>query len=284
MSTTAIEAARRYIQIGRPERALESLTALDSDQASGGEALRLRGYALLALEDLDAAAEAAQDGLEADPGSIELLYLLSLVEDRRGRLAEAEAAVLAALEQDPDDVELLTQYGDVLMHGGALDKAERVLDAAAGSDPDSVDVLESRISLAYLRGEDKQARRLSEELLAIDPESIRGQHMLGVFDLNRGRARSAAERYGEVVRADPTNERMAADAREVRAMARNPLWWPSLLFIRFGVAGTWVGAVVVIFGLRAAGATTAAGIAGLAWLVLCVWSWVVPPILNRLQR
>jgi tetratricopeptide (TPR) repeat protein len=284
MNTTAIEAARRYIQIGRPERALETLATLDSDEAAGSEARRLRGYALLAVEDYDGAAEAAQDGLEDEPGSLSLLYLLSHAEERRGRLAEAEAAVLAALEQDPDDVELLTQYARVLMRGGALGKAERVLDAAAGSDPDSIDVLESRISLAYLKHDDREARRLSEELLAINPESVRGRHMLGVYDFKRGRAKAAAEHYGEVVRADPGNERMAADARAARAMARNPLWWPTLLFVRFGVLATWVTAMVVIFGLRAAGATAAAGIAVIVWLALCVWSWVVPPILNRLGR
>jgi tetratricopeptide (TPR) repeat protein len=284
MNATAIDAARRYIEIGRPERALESLATLESDQATGAEALRLRGYALYGMKDFEGAADAAREGLEDDPHSMNLLYLLSLAEDRRGRLAEAERAVLGALEQDPDDPQLLTQYADVLMHGGALDKAERVLGLAAASDPDSVDVLEARISLAYLRGSDREAKRLSEELLSIDPESIRGQHMLGVFDMSRGRAASAADRYGEIVRADPTNQRIADEAREMRAMARNPLWWPSLFFTRFGAAGSWVGAVAVIFGLRAAGATTAAGVAAILWFALCVWSWVVPPVLNRLQR
>ena len=42
--------------------------------------------------------------------------------------------------------------------------------------------------------------------------------------------------------------------------------------------------MVVIFGLRSAGLTAAAGIATITWLVICVWSWVVPPILNRLGR
>jgi tetratricopeptide (TPR) repeat protein len=284
VSTSAIEAARRYIEIGRPERALESLAALDSEQGTTSEARRLRGYALLAIKDYDRAVEAAQDALEDDPGSIELLYLLSLAEERRGRLAPAEAAILAALEQDPDDVQLLTQYADVLMRGHALDKAARVLDMAAAGDPDSIDVLESRVSLAYLRGNDREAKRLSEELMARDPESVRGHHMLGVFDISRGHAWSAAERYGEVVRADPSNQQIADDAREIRAMARNPLWWPTLLFVRLGVAGSWVGAMAIIFGLRAAGQSTAAGIAALAWFALCAWSWIVPPILNRLQR
>jgi tetratricopeptide (TPR) repeat protein len=282
--TVELEAARRYIQIGRPERALESLATLDSELATDPEARRLRGYALLALDDFDGAADAARDGLDDAPGSVELLYLLSLAEERRGDVAAAEAAILAALEDDADDPQLLCQYADVLMRAGLLEKSERVLDAAARSDPDSVEVLEARISLAYLKHDDREARRLSEELLSIDPESKRGQHMLGVFDLSRGRAGSAAERFGEVVRSDPSDERFALEAREARAMARNPLWWPSLFFVRVGVVQSWIGAMVIIFGLRAAGATAAATVAGITWFALCVWSWVVPPILERTQR
>jgi tetratricopeptide (TPR) repeat protein len=282
--STELEAARRYIEIGRPQQALASLSALDAETAATSEARRLRGFAFLGIEDFDRAAEEAGDGLRDDPGAVDLLFLLSVAEERRGRLAQAEAAILSALEQDADDPELLCQYADVLMRGGQLDKAGRVLDVAASSDPDSPDVLAGRQSLAYLRGDNREAKRLSEELLAIDPESIRAHRMLGVFDLNRGRAAAAAQRFGEAVRQDPTDERYAADAREARAMATNPLWWPSLFFARFGVVGSWVGAMAVIFGLRAAGMTTAAGIAAIAWFVLCVWSWVVPPILNRLER
>ena len=168
------------------------------------------------------------------------------------------------------------------MRGCELNKAEHVLDAAAGSDPDSVDVLAGRQSLAYLRGHDREAKRLSKELLALDPESIRGHRMLGVFDFNRGRAVSAAARFGEAVRADPTDEHYAADAREARAMARNPLWWPTLFFMRTGVVGSWLLAIGVIVGLGALDLDTAAAVAVLVWIALCVWSWVVPPILNRL--
>ena len=284
MSDTALQAARRYIEIGRHQQALASLSQLDSDTAATTEARRLRGFAFFGIEEFDRAAEEASDGLRDDPGAIDLLYLLSVAEERRGRLGEAEAAILAALEQDPDDVELLCQYADVLMRAGQLDKAARVLDAAAQSDPDSPDVLAGRQSLAYLKGDNREARRLSEELLALDPESIRGHRMLGVFDINRGRAASAAERFGEAVRHDPTSELYAADAREARRMARNPLWWPTLFFARVGVVASWVGAMVVIFGLRGLGATTAAGIALGVWFLLCAWSWIVPPILNRLER
>jgi tetratricopeptide (TPR) repeat protein len=236
------------------------------------------------MERYDDTAEAARDGLEIEPGSPDLLYLLSLAETGRDRLGHAEAAVLAALAQAPDHPELLAHYADVLMRGGVLDKTRRVLDAAAESDPDSLHVLESRITLAYLRGRDGEARRLSEELLAIDVESVRGRQMLGVFAFNRGNVRSAARHYGEAVRSNPRNEGMAAQARSVRAMARNPLWWPTLVLIPLGPAGSWVVAIGLALGLDAAGAPGAAGMVLLVWFALCIWSWVVPPILKRLQR
>jgi tetratricopeptide (TPR) repeat protein len=284
MSATAIAAARRYIEIGRPERALESLAGLDSEAAASAEAHRLRGYAFYGLDDPQRAAEEALAALEDEPGAVELLFLLSLAEEQRGRLGEAEAAILSALEADPDEPQLLCQYARVLMRGGELGKAERVLAAAAAADPDSPDVLDARISLAYLRGDDRAARRLSEDLLAIDPESARAHHTLGVFALNRGSARAAADRFGEVVRADPRNEQRAAEAREARRLARNPLWWPTLFFMRAGVVGSWVGAMAIIFGLRAAGLEAASTFALLAWIAICVWSWVVPPILERIGR
>jgi tetratricopeptide (TPR) repeat protein len=282
--STALQAAQRYLAVRRPERALESLAELDADAATSADAHRLRASAFLMLEDFDRAAQSAADGLEVEPASVALLLLLSIAEEGLGRLAESERAILSALEQEPDDAQLLCQYADVLMRGRQLDKAGRVLDAAAAADPDEPDILAGRQALAYLRGHDREARRLSQELLALDPESARGHRMLGMYDLQRGRAGSAAQRFGEVVRGDPADDAVADAARQASAMARNPLWWPTLLFSRFGAAGSWIGAVVIIFGLRAMGLTAAAGIASLVWIVLCIWSWVVPPILERRAR
>jgi cytochrome c-type biogenesis protein CcmH/NrfG len=280
---SALQAAQRYIEIGRPQQALTALSSLDSEEAASVEAHRLRGFAFLGIEDFGRAADEARDGLEQDPADVGLLYLLASAEEQQFRLAEAESAILAALEQDPDDVELLCRYAEILMRGCELGKAERVLDAAAAAEPDSVVVLGARQSLAYLRGRDREAKRLSRELLAIDPQSVRGHRMLGVYEINRGNAWSAADRFGEAVRDDPTDELYAADAREARRMARNPLWWPTLFFARVGVVTSWVVAVAVIVGLGALGLTSAAAIALVAWWAICIWSWVVPPILNRLN-
>jgi hypothetical protein len=42
------------------------------------------------------------------------------------------------------------------------------------------------------------------------------------------------------------------------------------------VAGSWLGAMAIIFGLRGLGLHTAATIALVVWFVICIVSWVAP--------
>ena len=270
----SLAAAERFIEIGRPDRALEILAGLDAETAAEPRARLLRGFALYGAERFTDTVEVVADALDDDPESPPLLYLLSLAHEQLGNLGQAERAVLSALELMPEDVELLCQYASVLMRGGQLQKAERLVGEAAARDPDSPDVLQQRISLAYLRGDDRRARALTEELLALEPESVQGHRMLGTLAFNRGEAAEAAERFAESVRSDPSNEGWADDARQARRMTS--FWfWPARFFGRYGVAQTWIGMIVVTFGLRAAGLGAVAGIVLVVWLILCVWSWIL---------
>jgi tetratricopeptide (TPR) repeat protein len=265
--------AQRYCDIGQPERALAALAALGPETATSAQAMWLRGYAHYELERYEQAAEVAHEGLRDEPDDIALLYLLSISELQRDDLAAAEKAILGALAIEPTDGTMLAQYADVLMHAGQLDKAGRILEHAAASEPDSTIVLQARVALAHLRHDDRQARALSEELLSRDPESTSSQGLVGSLELLRGNPRSASRRFAEVVRADPADQDAATSARLTRRMS-NPLWWPVQFFQRFGAGVTWVGAVVVIFGLRALGQETLALIATAIWVFMCVTSWI----------
>lgn len=274
-----LAAAQRYIEVGQHESALEALAGLDAETSRTTYAHRLRGFAHYGLERFDEAARAAQEGLADDPADEGLLYLLSLAEEGRGDLAAAERAILAALELEPEDAELLCQYADVLMRDGQLDKAERILARAAAASPDSPDVLAARVSLAYLRHDSRGARELSEQLLALDPESVRGQRMLGVLDWQRGKTHVASERFAEAVRANPSDEWAAGSARTTRKLS-NPLLWPARFFARFGAGPTWIAAVAIIFGLRALGQDSAATVASVVWIAICVTSWIAVAIVK----
>lgn len=280
MSADPLTVAARYVEIGRPELALQTLSALDGDTATHPYALLLRGRALCEMERFDDATRAARDGLADAPADIALLYLLSVAEEGRGDLAAAEAAVLAALAEDSDDAVLLCQYARVLMHGGELDKAGRVLAKADAAEPGSSGVLTNRISLAYLRHDDKTAERLTKELLALDPEDAQAHRLLGAFAANRGDMETAAERLGSAVREDPADHRTADAARAAGGM-QSLFWLPSRFFARFGAIQTWIGAVVVLSVLRATGMTALAVGATVAWIVLCAWSWIAAGVARR---
>jgi tetratricopeptide (TPR) repeat protein len=277
---SSLALARRLLEVGRPQDALQALGQLDAQSATSLSAIELRGYAHLALKSYDRAADSARDGLEQAPAALALLYLLSLAEEQRGDLAAAEAAILDALAQSADDPQLLTQYASVLMRAGALDKAGRVIAAAQASDPGSPDVLLAKLDHAYLRDDAPEAERLTTELLAYDPQSAHGHRMLGALAFDRGAIAGAAERLGEAVRLEPEHTGAADGARLAQRLQR-PFYWPVRFFGRFGPAQTWVAAVVVLVGLRAAGLEAVAGPIAVVWVTICIWSWVAAARLKQ---
>jgi predicted Zn-dependent protease len=281
--TSARQLAWHYLQVDQPQRALQELSRLGGEDLEHPDVWQVRGWALIELDRYDEAGRVAADAVARWPENVELLRILAFAHAHAGRLAEAEAALLSALRLHADSALLLAQYADVLMRGVQLDKAEQVLELAERSDPDQVAVLRMRINLAYVRGRTREAKRLSEELLAYDAEDRQGQVMLGALDLQKGRVGPALTRLGSVVRNDPTDRGAVRAARSARVMT-HPLAWPLLPFERFGVAGTWVAAIVLIFSLRAAGLDAAAGIATIAWIALCVYSWIAGPFLQRRMR
>lgn len=277
----ARELARHYLEVAQPQRALDALAAAPA--VDDPETWALRGWALVDLDRYADAAEVARDALGTWPGDVGFLRLLAVAEALADRLADAEQAVLAALRIDPDDPHLLCTYADTLMRGRQLRKARAVLDLAERADPDDVLVVRMRLNLAYLEGRDRDARAHAEELLGRNADDYQGQVMLGALDLEKLKLRSAGARFGSAVRTDPSRSAGVAGARTV-SLLRSPAYWPLLPFERFGAAPTWVVAVVLIFGLQAAGLRTASAIVAGVWIALCVYSWVATPILQRRMR
>jgi tetratricopeptide (TPR) repeat protein len=274
------ELARHYLQVDQPLRALEALGRAQGDELDDPDVWALRGWALLDLDRHDEAAAVASDALGRWPGDVDFLRLLALAEAHRDHLAEAEAAVLAALRSEPDDSHLLCTYAQALMRGGQLGKAAEVLELAERADPDDVLVVRMRVNLAHLRGRDDEARTHAEALLARDADDPQGQATLGGLDLEKVRLRSAQQRFGTAIRHDPSSAEIARAARSASVL-RSPLAWPLLPFERFGPGPTWVAAIVLIVGLRAAGLDVAATVAALVWIALCVYSWIAGPLLAR---
>ncbi len=271
--------ARHYVEVGQPRRALETLDAAGAE-LEDPRFWVLRAVAHYDLDEEDKAARAAREGLERAPHDIHLLSMLSASEAELGHLAEAERAILAALELAPDDPELLCDYARVVARGGQLDKADRLVDQAASFGPETAEVGRMRALLAYLRGSDRKAAELADRVLEVDPEDPRAHRLRGAALLQRGDLRGARRSFETVARADPADHGVAGAARRARATL-HPLLWPVYPIYRLGVAGSWVAAMAIIFGLRGIGQGTAGAIASGVWLFVVIYSWLAAPAIQR---
>lgn len=284
MDPRELALAEHYVDIGQPSRALDLLSKADGEALDNPEFWRLRALAHHRLEQWDQTMQVALQGLSRDPHDVGLLFLAADAEAEMDNLAEAERTILAALAVDPEHHALLCAYARIVSRAGQLDKAERLVDEAARVDPESSEVLRTRTLLAMLRGKDRRATRYSEELLAQDPDDMGGHRLRGAALLQRGHVHEGRRSLETAVRDDPLDVELAHTVRSVR-IATHPLLWPILPIQRLGPAGSWILAIGTIFGLRALGFVTAAGIASFVWLFIVIYSWVaVPAIVRWLER
>jgi tetratricopeptide (TPR) repeat protein len=275
--------ARALLLAHRPEEALAELAALPAGDAISAPAAHLRGWALLWLSRYPEAAETARAGLEAggpDPG---LLQMLGRAEQEMGRLEVAERALLDGLALAPQDPDLLCAYARLCLAAGQMDKAARLVDLAAAQAPDAAVVYSTRAQVAFARGDDREAQRISREYVAAYPEDPAAHALLGTASAARGQVGEAYSGMRQAAAAAPGEQILAESALEMR-IAQHPLLAPVRPIMRFGPLKTWVAAIVVIYGLRALGLPALAAVAAALWLLLCVYSWIVPPLVRRWMR
>lgn len=277
---TAIAKAQALLVASRPEEALRELATLPEGEAIGAGAFQVRTAALLQLDRWAEAADAARQGLAAGGPDPDLLCMLANAERELGHLEVAERAVLDGLALAPQDVDLLCGYARICVAAGQVDKAGKLVERAMEQAPNSPTVYATRVVIAYARGDDRTAQRIAREFVAHYPENAGAHALLGGTSALRGQVNATADSSRQAVAHDPTEASFAELALEAR-IAKHPLNLPVRPFVRFGAIKTWIAAVIIIYGLRALGLTPLALGFGVLWLFLCVYSWIVPPLVRR---
>lgn len=279
----ALDLARHWMTLGRPDQVLEQLGKLPGDAAMTHEAFVLRAAALHDLGRHQEAVAAADAGLGQVGPEPQLLALLGMSRQELGQYAEAETALLDGLALAPTSSFLLCAYARLCLAVGQADKASRLVERAASFDPEDDVVAQTRVLVAFARGDDSEAVRRGRDALRISPDDGNSHALYGLALANQGDMKAAARSYRRAAASDPTNADLVEAARETR-LAVHPLMWPLRPMIKFGPLPVWLGAVGVMMGLRVAGLRVLAGLLGLLWLTYCIYSWVVPPLLRRWIR
>ena len=188
-SDPGLTLAQHYLDVGRPQSALEALGQLAEAQAESAEAWRLRSAALFHLERYFDASQAATRGLAQRPESTVLLWLLGLSEAEQDRLAEAERAVAAALDLEPEQPGLLALYANIAARGGQTARGRWLVWEAERLDPEDPRVLRTASLIAWIQGHEEEAAQYNSRLLALDPEDVAGRSMRGTLLAGRGDVR-----------------------------------------------------------------------------------------------
>lgn len=276
----AIQRAHSLLAVGRPEEALRELATLPAAESISGPAFFLRCAAHLQLERWAEAAEAARHGLAAGGPHPGLLRMLAEAERELGNLETAERAVLDGLALDPHDVDLLCSYARLCLSVGQLDKAGKLVERALAQEPHAPGVYATRVHLAYARGDDRAAQKIAREFVAHYPENAAAHALLGGMSAMRGQVKAADSGMRQAVAADPMTVSYAEAAMETK-IARHPLMLPVRPFVRFGPIKTWIAAIAIIYGLRMLRMPVLSFVFAMGWIGLCVYSWVVPPLVRR---
>jgi len=272
--------AGHWLQIGHPERTLDELQGLMRDAALDYRAYLFRGAALHALGRNTEAIDVLRGGLAHHGPFLPMLQMLGSSLRSEGRLPEAEAAFLQGLSLDPNDPDLLIGYSRVCLAAGQAEKAGALVERAASHAPESAAVSAARAQVAFALGNDRDMHRHSTEALSHDPEDPGARALHGTASMLTGDSRSGYTSFASAAASQPGDADLRAAARQAR-LINHPLLLPLRPFARVNPMVVWIGAVAIIYGLRAAGLPLLSFAFAMIWLAFCVYSWVVPPLVRR---
>jgi Flp pilus assembly protein TadD len=274
--------ARHYLEVERPQAALDALGRVPGDELDEPEYWVVRAHALLQLERSEESLDAARRGLAIDPEDIELMTVLVLAAGQEGLYDRAHEALDEAMELSPEEGFL--HAGRALLHAaeGNVVGARKAIDEAMRLDPESEAVLYVRLQVA-LQFEDSATERYAEELLARYPEESLGHLARGVAAAQRNEFAAASRAFDEAARLDPSDPDLAEVAAEGR-VAAHPVFTPLRPLWRFGRWQSWAVYFAIMSALAAAKLQSIRLALGLVWLSLIVLSYAGPRVFRWRER
>jgi tetratricopeptide (TPR) repeat protein len=268
---------------------LRTLLTAEPDHAPARALLAL---ALAQLDDLDAALAEAKAAIAEDPELAFAHGAMAAVLFARDDHDLALAAIETAIRLDPDAVDHRSTQAQIHVGQKRWTAALAAADAGLALDPHDTDCLNLR-SLALARlGRAAEATGSLDESLGRDPDNPYTHQARGFVLLQQGDAKGALHHFQEALRRDPSLDGARHGLLEA-LKARNPVYRLVLAWFlwldRFDgrrqtqiLVGIWFFSMVARRSLRAAGFTTAANVAGFAWLGFVLVVACAVPLCNLL--
>lgn len=274
------------LEIGRFEAAEHEVRALLAEAPEDPSLLALLARIEVDQGHSEDGLATALEALARDAQDVEALHVAADASAALGRNTEAERHFLEALALDPVDAGLLFGYANLMFKTGKLDKAERLAQRVLALSPESAGAHQLASLVAARRREGREARSRGQQGLARAPDESVSHLVQGHACLASGRPFAARRHLRAAVSADPANQTVREAFEEADRACRVvylPAYYLSLVFDR--VPGSnfilWGVFLVMMFVMERAGVPENVAMPiVLAYVGLCIYSWVAEPIVK----
>jgi predicted Zn-dependent protease len=250
------------------------------------ELLYLAAFVDYATDDQDAAMQAVQRVLAANPLHYGARRLCAHLYELKKQYAQAEELWIGLLRERPEDADCYGAYAELMLKTLNLDKAGRLAQEGLRHDPDNPGCLYVAALIDVIAGRSRRGQE-SEALLRLlraHPEQMVTATTLVVALTEQGRSREALRISQELLRSQPDNPHFVSLVRELK-MQTHWTMLPLYPMQRWGWGGAAVVSVAGILGVRALGTAVPEPFASVViytWLVYVIYSWVWPSILRKM--
>ena len=161
-----------YLQVGRPDLALQSDQRLQQLGVKTGQVLYLSGYANLGMGRVQQGTADLEQAANLEPTNIGVLSMLTDVYIRENRLSDAERVAKRSLTFNKDNKSAYETYGTVLEAQGKFDEARQQYETAAKMDPKDPGPILAEARSYIRQNAIALAASLFDRALAIDPNNL----------------------------------------------------------------------------------------------------------------
>jgi tetratricopeptide (TPR) repeat protein len=198
-----LELAIMYLAADRDDDALSQVNQVLLEQPARTDALRLMAIINFRQEHLDAAWSDFQDLLATGRHTMDALYYLARIADRRQDYEQART-LYSRVISGPNAVVSQRRVGGILAEEGKFDEAMQHLDEFGDTHPNhAIDMIQARAQLLASEGRHDQALEEYDRFIAYRPDSESAVLGKAELLLRMDRLDAAIDKYREAVKRWP---------------------------------------------------------------------------------
>lgn len=224
--------------------------------------------------------------LSKDPDHFDAKYLLAQVHDDKDEFPQAELLLIDLIRDFPREPQYFASYAHIMMQTINLEKAEKLASEALRLDPEHPNALSTSILCSLSKGESVKAKDQFSDLVKNYPDAAFSAHSLYIILVENKNYHAAMRIAQELLRNNPNNTSYLEMVKSLR-LVTHPAMMPLYPLQRWGWHASAVMWVLFIITSRMASKylpDTQALIIIYSFLGYILYSWIAPPVLNRLLK